>query len=267
MRDKFWMWGYTQEKTGIPVANSGCSLKSYCSLETAADYFGCPNVVFKNSLHSLERLEENLAFVEDKKSILCALPNGPQPSLEGARRIAELSARFPRIAGVVLDDFIQLSGHSTSPELVREIRQILRSANPDMEIYVVMYSDVNHLPLEPYLDYIDGIMLWRWVSTDHFWRSEFGPLLHRTKVNTGKKVFHGVYIQDYGENGPNVAPMNFELWKLQWMKILNALRSTPFLDGCVLLQNMFVGDHRFRDHAVWLKETLEWFRGTTTDRG
>ena len=40
-----------------------------------------------------------------------------------------------------------------------------------------------------------------------------------------------------------------------------------FLDGCVLLQNGWVGNPEFRDHVVWLKDTLEWFCETTTERG
>ena len=41
---------------------------------------------------------------------------------------------------------------------MRAIREKLRSANPALEIYVVMYSDVNHLDVTPYLDLIDGII-------------------------------------------------------------------------------------------------------------
>ena len=51
------------------------------------------------------------------------------------------------------------------------------------------------------------------------------------------------------------------------MKILTSLRGKyAFLDGCVLLQNGWVGNPEFRDHAVWLKDTLEWFCETTTER-
>jgi len=130
-----------------------------------------------------------------------------------------------------------------------------------------MYSDLNHLDIEPYLEFIDGFMLWRWISTEHFWRAELPALLHRFKANYGKKILHGVYLQNYGENGNVAAPMEFELWKLQWMRLLDFLRDdSQFLDGCILLQNAWVGHPRFRDHAVWLKETLEWFYATTSVR-
>ena len=265
-RDKLWMWGYTQEETGITVPFTGSS-KSYCSLESAARYFGMNNTVFMNSMHSLERLEENLAFVKDSKQVLCGLPHGEANALAGAETISKMSLKFPNIKGVVLDDFLQLSGHPTTPELVRAIREKLRSANPALEIYVVMYSDINHLDITPYLELIDGIMLWRWVSTEHFWRGEFDPLLHRFKVNTGRKLLHGVYLQNYGEYSSSSHPIDFGLWKLQWMKILNSLRGKyAFLDGCVLLQNAWVGNPEFRDHIVWLKDTLDWFCETTTER-
>ena len=267
LKDKFWMWGYTQETPGAPVPFSGTS-KSWCSLESAADYFGMPNTVFMNSMHSFDRVEENLALLEKSARILCGLPHGEENAPAGAARIGGLSGKFPNIRGIVLDDFLQLSGHPTTPELVKRIRENLRSANPELELYVVMYSDQNHLDITPYLDLIDGILLWRWVSTEQFWRAEFGPLLHRFKVNYGKKLFHGVYLQNYGEHSSSAHPVDFELWKLQWMRILSELRSPcGFLDGCVLLQNAWVGHPEFRDHAVWLKETLDWFFATATERG
>ncbi len=266
IRSKLWMWGYTQEQIGVTVPFSGSS-KSHCSLESAADYFGMPNTVFMNSMHTWDRVEENLAYLKSSQKIICALPHGQQASIDGARKISELSLRFPQITGVVMDDFLQLSGHPTTHEMVREIKNNLRAANPKLELCVVMYSDLNHLPLEPYLEDIDAIMLWRWVSSEHFWRTELGMLLHRFKVDYGKKLLHGVYLQNYGEHGNVAAPMDFELWKIQWMRLLKALRSDhAFLDGCVLLQNAWVGNPYFRDHVVWLRETLEWFCQTTSIR-
>ena len=165
----------------------------------------------------------------------------------------------------MLDDFLQLSGHPTTLEDIAALREILQAAG--LEIYVVMYSDLNHLDITPYLPLIDGIILWRWVSTEHFWKAEFGPLIHRFKANYGKKLLHGIYLQNFGEHSSSFAPLDFDLWKLQWMKVLEALRGRyAFLDGCVLLQNGHVSHPMFRDHVVWLKQTLEWYIGTTTQR-
>ncbi|HCG24431.1 MAG TPA: hypothetical protein DE060_09180 [Lentisphaeria bacterium] len=266
IRDKFWMWGYTMEHGGMALPFAPAEA-SYCSLENAADYFGMPNVIFMNTMHSFDRVEENLAFLKHSGKIICGLPHGEENALFGAERISELSEKFPNIHGIVLDDFLQLSGHSTTPELVRRIREKLHTVNPRLEIYVVMYSDMNHLELSPYLELIDGIILWRWISTEHFWRAEFGPLLHRTKVHYQKKLFHGIYLQNYGEYSSSAHPIDFELWKLQWMRVLTELRSPyAFLDGCVLLQNAWVDNPEFRDHVIWLKETLEWFFHTATER-
>ena len=262
MRDKLWMWGYTQEKVGVPIPFTATT-KSYCSLEDAAAYFGMPNTIFMNSMHSLDNLEKNLDYISGSKNIICGLLHGSEAVLQSAARIRELAGKYP-IKGVVLDDFLQLSGHPTTPELIRKLRETLGN---ELEIYCVIYSDLNHLDITPYLEFIDGIILWRWVSTEHFWRAEFGPLLHRFKEMYGKKLFHGVYLQNYGEYSSAAAPMDMELWKLQWQKILSALRS-PYhhLDGCVLLQNGWVSDFRFRDQVVWLKETLDYFCATTSDR-
>jgi hypothetical protein len=266
IRNKLWMWGYTQEQIGVTIPFSGASA-SHCSLESAADYFGMPNTVFMNSLHTWDRTEENLAFLHSSRKVICALPHGQQAYIEGARKISELSLRFPQITGAVMDDFLQLSGYPTTPEMVREIKKNLCSANPNLELHVVMYSDLNHLPLEPYLESIDAIMLWRWVSSEHFWRTELEMLLHRFKVDYGKKLFHGVYLQNYGEYGDVAAPMNFELWKLQWMRLLKLMRfKHTALEGCILLQNAWVGNPGFRDHVVWLKDTLDWFYQTTSTR-
>ena len=58
MRDKFWMWGYTMEQAETNLPFTGI-YRSFCSLESAAEYFGMNNTVFMNSMHSLDRLEEN----------------------------------------------------------------------------------------------------------------------------------------------------------------------------------------------------------------
>ena len=94
LKDKFWMWGYTQETPGAPVPFSGTS-KSWCSLESAADYFGMPKTVFMNSMHSFDRVEENLALLEKSARILCGLPHGEENAPAGAARISGLSGKFP----------------------------------------------------------------------------------------------------------------------------------------------------------------------------
>lgn len=277
MRDKFWVWGYTQQKLGMPVPFTG-NVKSYCSLETALEYLGIPNAFFLNPMHSFEQTqhpivqpEEEIIFglerLSSQKQIISALPHG-EVVLPAAQKIADLSLKFPNIKGIVLDDFLQLSGHPTTPEKVRQLRETLLSVNPNLEIHVVIYSDLNHLDITPYLEFIDSIVLWRWVSTEHFWKSEFSPLVHRFKENYGKKLFHGLYIQNYGEYGSNEHPIDLDLWKLQWTQVLKSLRAAPFcgLDGCVLLQNGWLSDPNFRDHVVWLKQTIDWFLGTTTER-
>ncbi|OQA82990.1 MAG: hypothetical protein BWY31_02985 [Lentisphaerae bacterium ADurb.Bin242] len=266
IKDKFWMWGYTIESVGavrIPFVQTP---QNYCSLETAADYFGFPNVFFMNGMHSWENVEKHLSYLSGQGEIICALPHGADAALDGAEKISRLSLKFPRIKGVVLDDFLQVNGHPTTPELVCELKKRLRSANPALELAVVMYSDGYHKDVRPYLEQIDTIVLWRWVSTEHFWRSELGPLLHKWKADTGKTILHGVYLQNYGEFGDDIAPMEMELWKLQWMRLFQFLRGGNLLDGCVLLQNGFVGHPRFRDQVVWLKESMDWLLGTTSCR-
>ena len=87
------------------------------------------------------------------------------------------------------------------------------------------------------------------------------------KGSLSKKLFHGIYLQNYGEYSSSAHPIDFELWKLQWMRVLTELRSPyAFLDGCVLLQNAWIDNPEFRDHVIWLKETLEWFFHTATER-
>ena len=266
LEEKLWMWGYTIEKTGsvrIPFVQTP---RNFCSLESAAQYFSFPNAFFMNSMHSWEKIHENLSFCTDMKQILCALPHGKEETLQGAEKISRLSLEFPNIKGVVLDDFLQVDGHPVTPELLLEIKQRLCSANPALKLAVVMYSDGYHHDVKPFLEPIDIIVLWRWVSTEHFWKAELGPLLHKWKADTGKTLFHGVYLQNYGEYGDDIAPMDMELWKLQWMRLLQHLQNGNLLDGCVLLQNGFVNHPQFRDQVVWLHETLQWFLGTTSRR-
>ena len=274
LKDKFWMWGYTQGK--IPEEIPFVRTPSYCSLETAAQYFGMGNVVFMNGMHNIENInDQHLGYLKNFNRVVCGLPHG-ENTVQGALKVSEMSLQFPNISGAILDDFLQVGGHPMNIERMRDIRNALKSRNPALELYVVYYSDIDHEDLTPYLEYIDVINLWRWVSTEHFWRAESSPYIIRLKRETGKRIIQGVYLQNYGEAGSsNPSPMDMGLWELQWLKIFNMLSHGittlqeghyHILDGCVLLQNGCCGHPAFREQVIWLKNNLDWFLGTNTDR-
>ena len=225
------------------------------------------SVIFMNSNHDIKTLDDKyLQHVAKCKEVICGL----QPGLyaETAKEISRLSLTHKNIKGAVIDDFLDWHGPSAkmTPDELRTVYQNLKSENPALKLYVVRYTWQDQKDLLPYLEYFDAINLWVWVSTDHYWRAEYGPDLDHIKKITGKPVLQGLFIQNYGETwGTSNDAVSMEIVRLQTQKTLNLLRDGT-LEGCVILQNGWFCRENHREQLQWLKEYTDWFYGTTTWR-
>lgn len=258
--NKIWIWGYVMSK--VPEKMAFVPDLTYCSLETAANYMCADNVVFMNSTHNLEDLNEDLfKYVADRKQVLCGLTHGKYA--EAAREVSLFSKSHPNIVGAIIDDFLDSVGPSAkmTVEELAEVSNALKSENPSLKLYVVRYSRQEIHEIDPYLEYIDGINFWVWVSTEHYWRYQY-PIDILKLQEIGKPVLQGVFMHNYGEGW---IPQDINMLKLQIPSIFSFLR-TGKLEGCVILQNGWFCREDHREQVQWLKNYLDWYLGTITVR-
>jgi len=266
--NRYWIWGYVMKN--VPETIPYMPKATYCSLETARDYFGADNVVFCNSYHSIDAInDELLGHIADSKEIIMGLTHGAYA--ESAAKVSEYAEKYPNITGAIIDDFIDYNGPSygMTVERMKQIHDNLKAKNPDLKLWVVRYSRHPIDEIEPFLDYIDGINWWVWVSTEHYWRYQY-PLDIKALGKYGKPVLQGVFLNNYGE-GIN-EPLDMPLVELQMVKITEAMRNSmksyghADVNGCVLLQNGWMGMESHRKQTMWLKDYVDWHIGTTTIR-
>ena len=262
--NQMWIWGYVLED--VPGPMMFVDGQTECSLETAADYLGADNVVFMDSCTSRDNLNDRLfKYVAKYKQVICGLDHADY--VDCARRISEFSLTHPNITGAMLDDFRELHGPSRdmTPTQLQEIHQALKSANPKLKLYVVWYHmrlDIEELI--PFKDAFDGVSLWCWNSTEHFWNAIYSerdlPRFHYLLPD--KEILQGQFLHAYGDAG---GPQPMEQLKLQCSKIGDQLRK-GVIQGWIVLQNGFFCRESHREQVQFLKGYFDWFLGTRTRR-
>jgi hypothetical protein len=262
MNNNLWVWGYVLDK--VPGPMMFVDRDTHCSLETGAAYLGADNVVFMDSTTSLANLNDDLfQYVSGCKQVICGLEHGRYA--ETAAAVSEFSLTHPNVIGAIVDDFRCIGGPSDDmqPSELREVYQALKSKNPALQLYLVRYSHQDQRELVPFLDYFDVINYWVWVSSDHYWRSQYQEDVRYLRKLYGKPLLQGVFMHNYGEHTD--APIPMEMLELQVEKITEQLLLQR-LSGWVILQNGWFCNRNHRPQVQWLKAYLDWFYGTLTVR-
>ncbi len=257
--NNIWVWGYVLNQ-GIPGAMAFVNRPTRCSLETAATFVGADNVVFMDSTSDRNRLcDAWFTPVSGFKQVICGLQHGFEK--ETAQQLSEFSLTHPNITGAVIDDFLDEVGPSQNmtPEQLREIYEALKSANPRLKLYVVRYSRQNFDDIIDFLPWIDGISFWCWVSTEHYWRSQYHQDLVTMRRKYAKEVLQGLFIHDYGDSD---GPQPMEMLELQTPRMGRELRD-DWIQGIVLLQNGWFDAENHRKQVMYLKDYFTWYTGTS----
>jgi hypothetical protein len=270
---RFWVWGYTLDE--VPGKAFFVKGTTSCSLETAANYLGCTNVCWMNSLHTMDCLtEKKCERLQEFETVFCGLTHiehGYEGSgdwellyKESAARIAELSLKFPNIKGAILDDFRSPEGPSKdlTDEDLHVINAAMKDINPDLKLYLVHYHTTQDFTkLESCRKDFDGLSIWSWHSTDYFWNALYEDqvrLIRRTYPE--KEILQGQFIHAYGDAG-GAQPM--DQMKLQCEKIATELDKGRIDGWCALQSGWFCRlDHR--EQVEYLKNFWNWFRDTRT---
>ncbi len=265
MKKGLWVWGYVLDK--IPGEAPFVPGRTYCSLETAADYLDAGSVVYMNSMHDLAALDDGLfQHIAGYENVLCACKHGEYAG--SAAKIAEFARRHPNLRGAIIDDFLSANCDDASrPEEIKKARAALQRYNPDLKLYLVRYTFQDQQELVPYLDCFDGINLWAWISTEDFWRAQcYYEIVKLKKLTAKKPVLLGLFAHNYGETWRTTEePISMAVAQAQWKKGLELLRATA-VQGCVILQNGWFDREDHREQIQWIKSYTDWFYGTTAWR-
>lgn len=264
LNDRAWVWGYVLSSKGrvgpdskpwqIPFVG-----ESHCSLETAAAYLGASNVVAMNNSPGA-MTPDYLDKLRPFRQVLWGLAHG---DYEGsARKLGRLSARYPNLAGGLIDDFLDYHGPSKAitPEHTRAIQAALKESNPALSLYAVQYTWQDLNALVPFLPWIDGISLWVWVASLYDWQVKMDFFLEQYKARTGKPILLGLFLHDYGGSKQ---PMAMDVLELQFQKALAYVKS-GLIEGFVVLQSGWFDRETHRLQVQWVRRYLDWAFGSWT---
>lgn len=273
---KFWLWGYVLENE-IPGRMMFVNGTTSCSAETAVKMLKCGSLFWMNPLHSPDAInEDQFKYIADCENIFVGLShvetNGPGKGgwvlkyRESAEITSKFSLKHPNIKGAIIDDFRSPTSPSRyiTVEEVREIKEALTSANPDLKLYVVQYYTTQKPEdVVPYLPYIDGTAIWCWNSSDYFWNALYEETLRQWReVFEGKDFIQGQFLHAYGD-GDKPQPM--DQMELQCKHISKWLEAGT-LDGWCILNNGWFCKQDHKNQLEYLKNYWDWYRDTHTVR-
>ncbi len=262
MNNNLWVWGYVLDS--VPGPMPFVLRPTHCSIETAAEYLHADNAVFMNSTSDRHALNDELfTHMKGLKQVVCGLEH--HKYAETAEMISRFSIDHPNVTGAIIDDFRDSVGPSANMSVddLKEVYEALKSANPALKLYLVRYSRQDAEELIPFLDYFDVINFWVWVSTDHYWRTLYHYDIEKLRTVCNKPILQGTFMHNYGEDWEAAIPM--DMLKLQCPKIADEMRDGTVSDW-IFLQNGWFCRENHREALQWLKEYLEWYRGTWTRR-
>ncbi len=207
-RDAGWVWEGVAFDPGVEPTIYGVGEGAkYFGLDRVNFMFHCNNHV---NLSKLQDVGEVVPEISKWKWVQIEPEPGehgwgfaqhrdsdPATVREEAENVSRLSVDFPNITGALIDDTHGMFDFdSFSQDRPTEILTALHSANPDLKLWLVVYT--HELELEQwryFLPYIDVVNLWVWKYQDL-------PELERSvercaEVFPGIEINVGSYIRDY----------------------------------------------------------------------
>ncbi|NLS92619.1 MAG: hypothetical protein GXX96_10715 [Planctomycetaceae bacterium] len=248
VRDRLWIWGGAPGATNDEWGHA----PSRMTATEAAFYMGIPNLflIRHKGRPALEEYDQYALALSPLKRVVWALvESGGDTDPERRDFVLKMPARFPNIAGFIMDDYFKKDGsaHLTIDQL-QELEGKRRT--PDgrkLPLYVVVYTHQLDLPIQPHLKHCDKITFWTWKSEDLANLETNFEKLEKIAPNHPKLL--GCYLWDFG----NKKPMPLDLMKRQTeygYRLLQAGR----IEGMIFLEHG-VCDIGL-DTVLWTKEWI-----------
>ncbi len=135
-----------------------------------------------------------------------------------------------------------------TPAQYAEVYNALRSANPDLKLWAVVYTHElkpeEWAGFEPFLDVVN---LWVWEAGNLPHLDEY--LAQCRELFPDKPLILGCYLRDY----PTVAPVPMNLLKRQWERLLWHIQEGT-IDGYSILGAVLIDGHQ--EQANWVRDFI-----------
>lgn len=166
-----------------------------------------------------------------------------------ARLVSELSLKYPNITAAFHDDMLGLARREgMTPEQYGEVYAAVKSANPDLKLWVVAYTHELEAPeWRDFGHFVDVVNLWVWNANDL--PTQDNGIARCREVFPGKPIVMGAYLRDY----PTVAPVPMEMVEVQWESILRNCESGA-LSGYSILGTVLIDGQL--EQANWIRDFI-----------
>ena len=256
-RDKFWMFGVRPHQDDIHLGKNAEGrrfMESRITPAEAALMLDVPNMLMINCQGTPPAFSHDAhgyaeSFITMKKVMWSAVGSGAYRAGNEDEFICLLAEQYPNIVGAFMDDFFTDSKTPDEAEaLLIEIRAGLSKACRPMELYTVMYShEIDAIDVR-LMDYIDGISLWTWDSSNLVHLEENFNTLEK-KFPKQKKLL-GIYMYDFSKG----MPVPNELMEHQCELGLQLMMEGR-LDGMIFEANSVMGVGLTSE--LWLREWIK----------
>lgn len=248
VRDRLWIWGGAPGATNDEWGHG----PSRMTAAEAAFYMGIPNLflIRHKGRPALEEYDQYALALSPLKRVAWALvESGGETDPERRDYVLKMPARFPNIAGFIMDDYFKSDGsaHLT----VEQLQQLEAKRQTDdgrkLPLYVVVYTHQLDLPIQPHLKYCDKITFWTWKAEDLAnLEANFEKL---EKVAPDHPKLLGCYLWDFG----NKKAMPLQSMKCQTEYGYELLKAGR-IEGMIFLEHG-VCDIGL-DTVLWTKEWI-----------
>jgi len=269
--NNIWLWGYVINK--FPELVSSVPFPTWCSLETAARFLGCDNVLCMNSCFEPDKLDDEqvMSRLDGFKEIMLPLshiPHGEKGDiweikyLETAEKIAKMSLKDPRITSVIIDDFRDPPGPTKDmkAEELAKIYNAIKKINPKLKLVLVTYNWQGGF-LDDVVDYFDVVSYWNFAPDTQYWDFQWDHEIALLRQKYKKEIFQGIYLHDYSST--SCAPIPVDVYKVMLPRIFNALRDEK-INGVMLLQNGWLTREDHREGITYIRNYIDYYLKTNT---
>lgn len=166
-----------------------------------------------------------------------------------AEHVSKLSLTYRNITGAIHDDMVGLvKREGYRPDQYAEIYSALKSANPKLKLWVVIYTH----ELDPefwsgFGPYLDVVSLWVWDAKNLHMMDKY--LERCREIFPEKPINMGCYLRDY----PSRAPLPMDRVKFQWERVLHHVANGT-LDGYSILAAVLIDGHQ--EQAEWIRDFI-----------
>ena len=172
----------------------------------------------------------------------------PDAIKKEAENVGRLSLKYPNIRGAFHDDMwglVRREGYG--PDKYGEIQKAVKAWNPELKLWVVVYTSELKQNWAPFVPLIDVVNLWEGNSRN---LPDLKNNIARCReLFPGKPINLGCYLRDYGLR----EPVAMNLLKQQWDCVAQGVEEGTLM-GYSVLGTVLIDGHQ--EQARWIRDFI-----------